>query len=248
MQLNMTQRDKKLLVMLSIFVIVVCIGYWGIYPVIKDIADINKDMQKQQDLQSVNELKLAQVPMMEADNESWEAEIQTAREQFFPTMSSAEIDDYFTNLVLDYDLAAYDLTITMPDGETDLVPYPYSERAMLLEQQAQAEQTGVTSETSEKDEIEQVESAAALPETQPVFMDAVMTGISEAGITMRLGGDEADLLRLIEDLSKTDKKLRICSYAWSEERSMGNITEDGEYEIQVNRVLTLTIEIYMYQE
>ena len=93
MQLNMTQRDKKLLVMLSIFVIVVCIGYWGIYPVIKDIADINKDMQKQQDLQSVNELKLAQVPMMEADNESWEAEIQTAREQFFPTMSSAEIDD-----------------------------------------------------------------------------------------------------------------------------------------------------------
>ena len=31
MKLEMTQKDKNLLIMLSIFVIVVCIGYWGIY-------------------------------------------------------------------------------------------------------------------------------------------------------------------------------------------------------------------------
>ena len=30
MKLEMTQKDKNLLIMLSIFVIVVCIGYWGI--------------------------------------------------------------------------------------------------------------------------------------------------------------------------------------------------------------------------
>ena len=35
MKLEMTQKDKNLLIMLSIFVIVVCIGYWGIYPVVK---------------------------------------------------------------------------------------------------------------------------------------------------------------------------------------------------------------------
>ncbi len=248
MQLNMTERDKKLLVMLSIFVIVVCIGYWGIYPIIRDINDMNKEMTEQEDLQSANELKLSQVPMMEADNESWEADIQSAREQFFPMMTSAEIDEYFTDLVLGYDLAAYDLTISMPDEETDLEPYPYSERAALLEQQEAEQTVSTTTSESEESQLDEVEAAATPQTTEPVFEDAVMTGIFEANVSMRLGGDEADLQKLIEDLSNTDRKLRVCNYAWSEEKSMGEISEDGEYEIRVNRVLTLTLEIYMYQE
>ena len=247
MQLNMTQRDKNLLVMLSIFVIVVCIGYWGIYPVIKDISDINNEMQTQQDLQSVNELKLAQVLIMEADNETWEKEIQTAREQFYPMMTNAEIDDYFTNMVLDYNLASYELEISSSEEETALEPYQYSERAALLEQQAGLEQTGLEVQDDAGDVLEQADSSTAAEET-PVFEDVVMTGICGAQVTMKLGGNEDDLLRLIEDLSNTDKKLRVCSYAWSEERSMGEISEEGEYEIEVSRLLTITLEIYMYQE
>lgn len=247
MQLNMTQRDKNLLVMLSIFVIVVCIGYWGIYPVIKDISDINNEMQTQQDLQSVNELKLAQVLIMEADNETWEKEIQTAREQFYPMMTNAEIDDYFTNMVLDYNLASYELEISSSEEEIALEPYQYSERAALLEQQAGLEQTGLEGQDDAGDVLEQVDNSTAA-EGMPVFEDVIMTGICGAQVTMKLGGNEDDLLRLIEDLSNTDKKLRVCSYAWSEERSMGEISEEGEYEIEVSRVLTITLEIYMYQE
>lgn len=49
MKLEMTQKDKNLLIMLSIFVIVVCIGYWGIYPVVKGIVNTNKEITTQKE-------------------------------------------------------------------------------------------------------------------------------------------------------------------------------------------------------
>ena len=61
MKLEMTQKDKNLLIMLSIFVIVVCIGYWGIYPVVKGIVNTNKEIATQKETQEENELKLTQV-------------------------------------------------------------------------------------------------------------------------------------------------------------------------------------------
>ena len=51
MKLEMTQKDKNLLIMLSIFVIVVCIGYWGIYPVVKGIVNTNKEIATQKETQ-----------------------------------------------------------------------------------------------------------------------------------------------------------------------------------------------------
>ena len=65
---------------------------------------------------------------------------------------------------------------------------------------------------------------------------------------MRLGGDEQDLLSLIENLSNSDMKIRVCNYSWSDQRSVSDMTEDGGYNITVERVLTITLEIYMYQE
>ena len=82
----------------------------------------------------------------------------------------------------------------------------------------------------------------------PAFDDEVTTGIYNATVTLRLGGKESDLLQLIEDLSNSDKKIRVCNYSWSEERSITNLTEEGEYDIKTERVLTLTLEIYMYEE
>lgn len=82
----------------------------------------------------------------------------------------------------------------------------------------------------------------------PAFDDEVTTGIYNATVTLRLGGKESDLLQLIEDLSNSDKKIRVCNYSWSEERSITNLTEEGEYDIKTERVLTLTLEIYMYKE
>lgn len=239
MKMEMTDRDKKLLIMLAVFVIVVCIGYWGIYPIIKDISSINEKMQEQEDIRSMNELKLSQVALLDADNSTLEKSIVDARSAFFPVMTSAEIDRYFTDLVLSYNLHSYDLDIQMPTEETELQPYQYSEKAFnqALEDASGAD-TAATGTTSESGE--------------PLFDEEVMTGIYTVNVSLRLGGSEQDLSRLIDDLSGSDKKMRVCQYAWSEERSVNyaaaTVDADGEYTIQTEKVLTLKLEIYMCEE
>lgn len=254
MKLEMTQKDKNLLIMLSIFVIVVCIGYWGIYPVVKGIVKTNKEITTQKETQEKNELKLTQVSMLEADNEQLSDQIQGVRESFFPMMESAEIDKYFTELVLGYNLSSYDLSIQMPQEETALEPYVYSKRAEELAAQEEAGTTeapqGAKAERSEIEAAEESGGMSTDSASDSIAMsdEGVTTGIYNATITLRLGGKESDLLRLIEDLSNSDKKIRVCNYSWSEERSITNLTEDGEYDIKTERVLTLTLEIYMYEE
>lgn len=254
MKLEMTQKDKNLLIMLSIFVIVVCIGYWGIYPVVKEIVSTNKEITTQKETQEENELKLTQVPMMEADNEKFSDQIQSVRESFFPMMESAEIDKYFTELVLGYNLESYDLAIQMPTEETTLEPYVYSKRAEMLAAQEDTDTTEAPQGAkAERSEIEAAEESGGMStdseeSSLPAFDDTVTTGIYNATVTLRLGGNESDLLRLIEDLSNSDKKIRVCNYSWSEERSISNLTEDGEYNVNIDRVLSITLEIYMYEE
>lgn len=249
MKLEMTERDKKLLVMLSIFVIVVCIGYWGVYPHIKSVREANKEIEEEQEIKDENELKILLVPILEKDNETIESEIQSAREMYFSMMSSAEIDKYFTNLALSYNLYSYDLSISLSDTETSLSPYQYSQRAADLEAAAATEATTEASDSdSEEEELD--DATEATSDSDEVLLDdgPVTTGIYDAQVTMRLGGDENDLNRLIEDFSNTDQKIRICSYSWAEQSSVGNITEDGDYDIITERILTITFELYMYQE
>ena len=51
MKFEMTERDKKLLIFLSVFLIVVCIGYWGLYPIVKDIKKTDKKIQTEKDIE-----------------------------------------------------------------------------------------------------------------------------------------------------------------------------------------------------
>lgn len=255
MKIEMTERDKKLLIMLSVFVIVVCLGYWGVYPVVKDIYAIEDETEQQELIKSDYERKLVQIPMLEADNETWQKDIQSVRETFYPMMDSAGIDKYFTDMVLDYNLTSYDLSISIPDTEAELEPYLYSERARELEESVDTSEIkdSENGASGEQSEIEQAEQAGGLSDntdngSDPAVTEPVTTGIYEAGVTLRVGGDEDRLLELIEDLSNSDMKLRVCSYSWSEERSLTEVGEDGEYTIAIERVLTISLELYMYEE
>ena len=48
MKVELTQRDKKLLTFLGVFVIIVCIGYWGILPQIKAANDYEDEIAEEE--------------------------------------------------------------------------------------------------------------------------------------------------------------------------------------------------------
>ncbi|MBR1816885.1 MAG: hypothetical protein IJ763_09320 [Lachnospiraceae bacterium] len=245
MKVEMTERDKKLLVFLSIFVIVVCIGYWGIYPIVKDIGEINTKIQEEEDLRDMNELKVSQLPLIEGETAEKEEKIAEVKTTYYEMMDSSEVDKYFTNMVLDFGLYSYDLSINMPTDTTSLEPYQYSKKALGMTDEDYAdEDTSAEDLLNVDDEYD-----------EDLFEDMdnlSTTGIYTVGVTMKLGGTEKDLIDFIDYLSGIDKKLRVVNYSWSEERSIryGSDSEDelGDFEIVTNKTISISLEIYMCEE
>lgn len=246
MKMEMTARDKKLLIMLSIFVIVVCIGYWGIIPIIKDMKQIKEDIVVEEEKRDLNEMKLIQLPMLQMDNEELEENIVKAKEDYFPVMTSDEIDKYFTTMALDYNLYAYSLDISMPNEQANRQAYQFSEK--YQEDQnvaASAIDTSLEESSSVTSDLDQVDSTAALFTEDTT--DSSQTGIYEAAVRMKLGGDEKDLRKLINDLSDTNEKLLLTAYSWDSNREI--ITdEENSLAVSITKTLNVSISFFMCEE
>lgn len=231
LEISMTDRDKKLLIFLGIFVIVVCFAYWGIRPSIKSVMSINEDIQDDEDIKSVNEMKLSELPFIQDDNKTLEENIVEARANYFAMMTSDEIDKYFTGLALSYNLYSYDLNISMPSDTCDLEPYQYSAKALMPD-------------TDEEDEEEDTDDSSDDLLDEEEDPD---TGIYAATVTLRLGGEQENLTTFVDDLSNTDQKIRICKYSYSTNQNVISGT-DGTYDVVESTVLNITVEIYMCLE
>lgn len=245
LELSMKESDKKLLVFLGVFVVVVCFGYWGIRPNVKKIYEMKDDMADYEAIQMMNEMKLAELPLLQIDNDNLEENIVSVRSNYFPMMSSDAVDRYFTNMALDYQLNAYDLTITMPEESCSLSPYQYSKKATspsedeedLYDEEDEAAATGTS--------VEDMEVSGELSDEDEE--NTIDTGIYAVTVSMRLGGDQADLTRLVHDLSNSEQKLRIRNYSYSSQQQILSGV-DGLYNVLENRVLDITIDIYMCEE
>lgn len=237
MQTELTQRDKKLLVFLGVFVIVVCIGYWGIKPMIQNIIKYNEEIEIQQEEKDLGDLKVSQLPMMVAENSYYEEEILKSRSTFYPMMTSDEIDKLFTGMILDYNLYAYEMDINIPNEECELNPYKYVE------------------EKDDEDEVYTVDDYYAQYVTsedgdEVVFEEKTETGIYMSTVKMRVGGNASALQKFIDDLSNSDKKQLVSDYKWDVKTNKNVTYNDGEYDVSVtyDDCIYLTIYLFMCKE
>ena len=222
MQIAMTERDKKLIVMLAIIVIVVSIGYWGIRPAVQAIIEANEDIVEQEEIKELNDMKIAQIPLLQERTEEYEAEVDKMKEQYLPYMNSDEIDKMFTGMVLERGLFAYDLDIAMEEIPADLQPYAFSKMAT-------DPYYAVAEETEEEEEIgtlaaleREASNSSASEESGENFNDVVY----RAHLTLRIGGDLDELHRFIDDMEAYDKKILITGYRWNESTYLSREDEE----------------------
>lgn len=244
MKMEMTERDKKLLLFLALFLIVVGIGYWGVRPLVKNIIQYNDDIEDEIALRDVNDVKIMELPMIEAENDELEKGIVKARTDFYPIMTSNEIDKMFTEMALNYGLYAYDLSISMPTEEAVLEPYQYSLKALTYSVEDEEFQTSSDIDDMEDGDSEEDSEFEDLEDAQPG------TGIYMSEVNMRVGGDEAVLQKFIDDLSKSKKKHLVKNYRWEENTSSNIVYNDAEYELNVTyeKYIYITIDLFMCQE
>ena len=79
MTLKLTERDKKLLVFLAIFLIIVGIGAGMIYPLFTWSKSLDEELSTQKQLQVENEQKVSRVITMEMGKKEMEQEIEQTR-------------------------------------------------------------------------------------------------------------------------------------------------------------------------
>lgn len=238
MKTEMTERDKKLLVFLVLFVIVVGIGYWGVYPMAKAIVDYNGQIAEEQEKKQINDLKIAELPLLEAENVRLEEDIDNAKADYYPMMTSDQVDKMFTGLALTYNLYAYDMDIHMEEDETTLEPYQYSEKA--------------TAQSEEDEYYDNGENTGYEASGMDSLSDETFsTGIHTVEISMRLGSDDKDnLMDFINDLSADTEKHLIRNYTWEDNSRSLISLRDGGYDMttEYEAILNITIDIYMCQE
>lgn len=243
MQMEMTQRDKKLLMYLGLIVVIVCFGYWGVRPLVKDIGETDEAIEVAVSEQQINELKQVELPLYIVENEELEQEIIDARAGFYPMMSADKLDKMMTGMVLDYNLYAYDLSIAISEDEVVSEAYKYSD-------DISRDDASTDEEESEKTTLEEVDAYASNDSETEVYDDMISdasTGIYVARIRMKVGGTVERLQKLIDDLSNSKEQQLVREYSWEES---GNVVvnDSGDYEFISERYLNITLDIYMCEE
>lgn len=238
LEMQMTDRDKKLLIFLFVFVIVVGIGYWGIYPQIKAIDEIKEDKIKQEDKMFRDDMKVAELLFLIDENEELEANITEARSHFYPIMTSDQVDKMLTGMALDYNLQAYDLDIRMPNKEASLEAYQYSQK-FIDDQYVEDEEVSIN-----KDDDDEKDDSLSFDD----YDEEASTGIYAIQTSMRVGGEEKNLQKLINDLSDTEDTMHLVSYEWIRKDSLDYDEETGEFIEESSVELRIAINIYVYAE
>lgn len=274
MKNSLSRNDKRLLLFMFLFVIIVGIGYWGIFPQIKAFRRLEKDIAREEALQAVNEQKVANAAFVESQCKDYEKMMAEDKNKFFDRMNEADIDLMLTSKAIKNKLDSFNLNIDIDDSPSDRRAYRYSalyeqqevwerERAIAESFEEESEEDDILEDLSGKNKkkSESQDEEEEIDETVDIFGDATMVGantdIYAAKVTMTLGGDRANLEAFLKEIMESDKEILITSFAWSKYRVQKtkngivvneknkNSLKAEDFELVELDALTITMEIYM---
>ncbi|MCR4901360.1 MAG: type II secretion system protein M [Butyrivibrio sp.] len=222
-QMEMTDRDKKLLYRLGIVVVIAIFILGAIRPLYQSIEEKNEQIEAAEETKDVLDYKVAALPGMQQEDEKLQEEISVLNESYYEPMYSSEIDELLTNYMLGMGLMAKDLVITMPSSPVVLEPFIYSE-----EGKTSSASTDTSSEDSE-------------------VLNTTYSQIYAVTVSMKVEGAEDSLTDMLDDVDDHKPSVRVVSCNWSDAGKTAVVNDDGEIELQEssNLQLQLTLQLFM---
>lgn len=209
MKMELSSRDKRTLTGLGVFVLVVCIGYWGILPQLRTMRECKEKIEEIELKSALLDSKCSQVYMVEAFNEKTEAMTEAEKKEFFPLMDNDGVGRYVTDMLMDdYGFEIKELVIG-ERASAGLQPYQYSEKNLTgagkAYDNAVLAAAPIIDEISDdpfRDELE-IEAAEDVVYMVPVYV--------------RLTRDSGSFGKLLDDLAGTAKKIRLVESEMEED-------------------------------
>lgn len=226
----MSDKDQKLIVFVIIFAIVALGLYYGVRPALKSMTEIKSEIEDEQENQSINKLKVAQLPMLEMTRGDTEEKIKEKRKEFFDMFTSDEVDRMLTGMALSHKLYSYDMNIIMPSSPRQLDAYQYSTLYETLkyaeafdktEKEKQQEEEAAAKKKTTTSELDEIEEAVS-EESSDTEGDSkyTNTGVYAVEVKMTVGGSSEDLQAFLNELINYDKRIFIKQYSWGEVTTM----------------------------
>lgn len=183
---KLTDRDKALLKILAVFLIVMGFIMLGILPSLDKKSELEESIAFAEADRDAMEMELAMLPSYEKTAALYEEERAGLVADFYPMTENQEIDKMITGMVFDFGLTARDFTVSVTPALRGITPYFASDKALL--------------------------NAAGGEEGAKTYTGDVYT----ADISVKAIGSAEDIRRLLDSVIDGYPALRVTSYSIAE--------------------------------
>ncbi len=256
--MKLTSKDKFLLSLMAVVLIVVGLGYYVILPAMTRMDDLELEISDAEMEKQEMKMKITMLPDYQQSFQDLRQAAADATAQYYDRMTSQEVDREITNIVLSTGLESVGLSI-QPAVFT--VADPYS-RSMLAREEAAREAAGTADAAAENDsgsgavgainegmqnQQQALDAAAAAYEGTelPTRVD-VQDQIYTCKITLAVEGAQESYQQLIDTLVNGYPAIRVTGITYQKGTTRRVVQEDGSTVSEEGlRQLVLNLDMYM---
>ncbi len=246
-QMDMTERDKKLLYRLGIIVIIAVFFLGALRPLYTLLKETEADIEVAEETKNLLDKKVQLLPGLVEADATLTAEVEELNKNFYEPMDGAQIDEFFTKYMLSKGLMAKDLVISMPKSTVVLDPYVNSEAGKIRAgMSSDVAQTQTPSDDPMAIAEETLSDGSSTVQDQ-VASDTTASGIYGVQVSMKVDGSDEKLTKMLDDIETLRPGLRVMSCSYSDIGVTSTINEDGELVLEESdmRQLVITVQLFM---
>lgn len=236
LELKFTERDKKLIIFLSLFLLIVGVGYFVIRPFYNKVQELRTQADELEWQVEETQRHLSTLAAVRKQNEDLRAQKEEDLKTYYENMESQDLDKMITELTLSNHLTVKNLTIAISDSTYTVTPY-YLDRA-----------DGDTEDSTAADSAQAVYDAETNGETdsQIVPEDTSAQILQTATLSLDISGKHKAMQEYIDLLSDDSKypAIQITSYSWQTDNG-ATTNEMGDLVLESNEMLHLELAVYM---
>lgn len=208
MTFKLTERDKKLLTFLAVFLLLAGFCVFLILPAMERREELKLQITEAQEKKDTMTAAIDRYPALASRYEELKKSSGEVLEDYYPLMTSQEIDREITGIVVNHQTEAINLNIVMDEEAPELALY-YA--------------AGETAEETETEEKEEARAADiyhdAAEDTPKAEEEAALPRIStlkKATVTLAVKGSRGQLAALADYFIMKCPGIHMNSYAYSE--------------------------------
>ena len=115
MTLKVTERDKKILIVLGIVLVILALTVGILMPLAEDTQELSEKITEAEIEKQEKEMKVVSLPGIRTREEQSQKDLAAMQDKYYPVMKSVEIDRMMTNTAVNCGIQVTNMDIKMPD-------------------------------------------------------------------------------------------------------------------------------------